>query len=135
MEKKEITPKLRDEKYNTSGKKQEWERDEKEARNCLKKASYKCEINENHQTFTSESTKHNYVEAHHLIPFKEQENYEYSLDVEGNLVALCPNCHRKIHLSIKEEQREMIEYLYNQRKELLEKHGLKITLEELLKLY
>lgn len=132
MEEKEITPKQINKKSNVDGKD---ERDEKEARNCLKKANYKCEIDENHNTFISESTRENYVEAHHLIPFKEKDNYEYSLDVPGNLVALCPNCHRKIHLSIKEEQMGMVEYLYNQRKELLEKYGLKVTLQDLLKLY
>lgn len=135
VEENKITPKARPQKIDRDGERDKYERDEKLARDCIKKARYKCEINNEHTTFISDTTKHNYVEAHHLIPFMFQDNYEYSLDVEGNLIALCPNCHRKIHLAIKEEQKELIELLYNERKEILEKYGLKITLEDLLKLY
>lgn len=132
---KEIAPKKRPKKISTDGESDKWERDEKEVKNCLKNANYKCEFDENHATFISDSTKQNYVEAHHLIPLNHQDKFEHSLDVSGNLVSLCPNCHRKIHLAIKEEQKVIIEKLYNDRKELIDKFGISVSLEDLLNLY
>ncbi|MGX7199803.1 hypothetical protein [Enterococcus nangangensis] len=39
-------------------------------------ANYSCQINNNHQTFTSRTTHRNYVEAHHLIPIAYQAMLE-----------------------------------------------------------
>ena len=50
-----------------------------------------------------------FVEVHHLIPMEKQNDFEDSLDVPENIVALCPNCHRKIHLASKSEKQPMIE--------------------------
>jgi len=46
-----------------------------------------------------------YLEVHHVIPLSEN-----GADVPGNCVALCPNCHRAMHLADDAEQR--IEQLY-----------------------
>ena len=35
--------------------------------------------------------------VHHLIPLRMQHDFENSLDVVGNIVSICPNCHRLIH--------------------------------------
>jgi len=64
---------------------------------CLRKANFQCEIDNNHPTFTSKATGNNYVEAHHLIPIKYQSSYKNTLDNHGNIVALCPNCHRLLY--------------------------------------
>lgn len=34
-----------------------------------------------------------YLEAHHVIPLADN-----GPDIESNMVALCPNCHRKMHV-------------------------------------
>ncbi|MGL4999965.1 MAG: HNH endonuclease [Cetobacterium sp.] len=45
----------------------------------------------------SGTTNKQYMEAHHLIPMNAQDSFKNSLDVLGNVVSLCPNCHRMIH--------------------------------------
>lgn len=135
MTKNNITPEERPKMIGKDGESDKWERDEYKSKQCLKNAEYKCEIDSDHISFTSKSTKNNYVEAHHLIPLNHQDKFEYSLDVLGNLVSLCPNCHKKIHLSIKEEQIKLIKQLYEDRKSILKEYGIDITLEELIKLY
>jgi 5-methylcytosine-specific restriction protein A len=34
-----------------------------------------------------------YLELHHIVPLEEGGSH-----TTGNLVALCPNCHRKMHV-------------------------------------
>ena len=73
-----------------------WPRSEK-AKQAIKQAEFKCEIDDTHETFVSEASRKNYMEAHHLIPLRMQHDFENSLDVVGNIVSICPNCHRLIH--------------------------------------
>lgn len=37
------------------------------------------------------------MEPHHLIPLQYHEEFEWSLDVEANVVSLCSECHNQIH--------------------------------------
>jgi predicted HNH restriction endonuclease len=115
--------------------KQVWPRDPKKAQQALKRAEFKCEIDESHITFTSESSNVPYMEAHHLIPMKMQHEFDQSLDVMGNIVSLCPNCHRMIHYAKSKEKRKLLENLYKKRKDELEQYGLNIDLEYLLNVY
>lgn len=73
------------------------------------------------------------MEPHHLIPLEFQDYFEYSLDVEANIISLCSNCHNEIHYG--ENYKELITILYNERKEQLNKCGLVVSLEELYKMY
>jgi len=100
---------------------------------ALRKANYLCELNNNHETFIKKSNHQRYMEPHHLIPLEFQDCFEYSLDVEVNIVSLCSNCHNEIHYGV--NYKNIIERLYYERKELLEKSGLYITLDELYKMY
>ncbi|MBY0001439.1 HNH endonuclease [Priestia aryabhattai] len=52
------------------------------------------------------------MEAHHLIPMKKQNDYQNSIDVDGNIICLCPTCHRKIHVG-NNNKKELIKLLYN----------------------
>ncbi len=108
-------------------------RDRKTALNALSHAGYVCEIDENHESFIRKNSNEKYTEPHHLIPMSFSDKFEHSLDVEENIVSLCSNCHNQIHYG--REARELIEQLYEQRKELLEKVGLEITLAHLLSMY
>ena len=93
-------------------------------------ADYNCDIDHSHVTFIAASTGKPYMEAHHIIPLRLQENFAKSLDVYANLVSLCPICHRKIHLGIIEERRLMIDEIYEIRKERLAKCGFVLGKEE-----
>lgn len=73
------------------------------------------------------------MEPHHLIPLDYQYLFEFSLDVEANIICLCSNCHNEIHYGL--NYKSLIKKFYNERKEPLEQCGIKIELEELYKLY
>ncbi|WP_338981576.1 HNH endonuclease signature motif containing protein [Spiroplasma endosymbiont of Eupeodes luniger] len=51
-----------------------------------------------------------YFEVHHLIPYNTiiQKYFDKTLDSKINLFVLCPECHRKIHHSNINVQKEMI---------------------------
>lgn len=101
--------------------------------NALRHVNYKCEFDNTHSTFLRKNSNLNYTEPHHLVPLTYYKNFEVSLDVEENIVSLCCNCHKQIHLGQGFEA--MIEKLYNERKDLLKKVDIDISLNELIKLY
>ena len=101
--------------------------------NALNHAHYKCEYDFLHFCFLKKDGKTPYTEAHHLIPMEYQDNFENSIDIEENAVSLCSHCHNEIHYGM--NSKTIITKLYNERKDLLEKKGIIITLEKLLSFY
>lgn len=85
--------------------------------------------------FTSKENNKNYLEIHHLIPFEFSNEFEASLEVIENYVALCPHCHRLLHFGVDRERKTVLTYLFNDRVKKLEDKNIKITLEELLAFY
>lgn len=59
----------------------------------IKRANGTCQLCECVAPF-NDSDGFPYLEVHHVIPFREG-----GTDLPDNLVALCPNCHRKIEVS------------------------------------
>lgn len=106
-----------------------------QARNALYSASYRCEIDPRHQTFTSAASGKPYVEAHHLIPMSAQSGFRHSLDVAANIVALCPTCHRLLHLGAQKEKRTYLETLFEKRDTALQQAGIPIQCDQLLAIY
>jgi 5-methylcytosine-specific restriction enzyme A len=100
---------------------------------ALNKANYKCEINKFHNTFQSKVTEENYVEAHHLIPIKEQNRFDFSLDVVSNIISLCPNCHKLLHYG--KDIDKTLDILYEKRKNRLEVTKIGLSLEDLKTMY
>jgi len=105
------------------------------AAEAVRLADFKCEIDARHQTFISDVKDKPYVEAHHLIPFGNQGSYPFSLDVTANIIALCPNCHRRLHHGKAADKTSDIKSLLSTRKLRLEEKELKISENDLLKLY
>lgn len=101
------------------------------------KAGYKCECEnlENCKYFTSRETDNNYLEIHHFIPREFSNDFDNSIEVVDNYIALCPNCHRKIHLAVDRERKHLIQLLFNKRKNALKSRGLDIELENILSYY
>lgn len=106
---------------------------------AIQKAYYCCENDPNHETFLSQKTNKNYMEAHHLVPVCNQQQiwdkYGINIDCVENMVSLCPNCHKAFHYGTKQVKRDMINSMY---KRILPKYksiGFDITLEEIYKLY
>lgn len=110
------------------------------AKQALKDAEFECAMDSHHLTFKTKKGIP-YMEGHHLIPctyLNAQyfwKNMQRNIDCTDNIICLCPTCHRKIHYASKKEKRQMIEYLYEKKKKRFDEIGLKISLEELLKLY
>jgi hypothetical protein len=101
---------------------------------AISEGNYQCAIDSLHSSFTSKSG-FPYIEAHHLIPICTEDDFEYSLDVKGNILPLCPNCHAKIHYGQPEEVSDMIEQLYHERARELTLSGIPIDLETLKSYY
>ena len=110
-------------------------RDISKKANAIRKANFLCEISNNHPLFKSRITNQNYLEAHHLIPLKYADLFSFSLDIEANIVAVCPHCHRLLHYGDKEEIKPILEQLFIERKNLLASKGIHLTLEQLYAFY
>lgn len=113
----------------------QWKRDRAIVDRSIQFSNNKCEYDVKHEHFISNKSGKNYVEGHHLIPMKYQDNFEYSLDVEANVVSLCVVCHKILHLGKIEDKVKIISKLYQIRKNSLELSGLEISLDELIDLY
>ncbi len=103
-------------------------------------ANYLCEYNKNHITFISKTSKKQFVEAHHLIPMSKQEiilnkdmQNNGNIDIVENIVSLCPNCHKNIHLGT--DNTKLIEKLYEKKIHKLRSKGFDLTLIELNSFY
>lgn len=105
------------------------------AAKAIEESGFKCQINNEHETFISGSSGKPYVEVHHLIPMAFSNDFEYSLDNPVNLVVMCPNCHREIHYGTRESKKILIKRLYSERSLDLESAKIGISEDQLLKYY
>jgi 5-methylcytosine-specific restriction protein A len=112
-----------------------YRRDVNVAAEALRLADFKCEIDSEHFTFISSAKDKPYVEAHHLIPFGNQDYFKVSLDVTANVVALCPNCHRRLHHGQKADKAKEIATLFAKRELRLVEKEIRISQVELMKMY
>ena len=104
------------------------------AEKALKKAHYLCAWNINHETFIRKSNHLRYMESHHLIPLEFQKYFEYSLDIDANIICLCSQCHNEIHYG--ENYKEMVKRFYEERKEDLKRCGIELeSVDDLYKMY
>jgi 5-methylcytosine-specific restriction endonuclease McrA len=79
---------------------------------CLMRAGYQCEINSEHTSFTTVNGRQ-YVESHHIIPLKYQDQFNFNLDTVDNLIALCPNCHKAIHYGSRRTKEMLLKQIHN----------------------
>ena len=101
--------------------------------NALTLASYKCEIDGNHYTFIRKKNNKPYTEPHHLVPMAFSERFDVSLDVEENIVSLCSNCHNLLHYG--RDAKELLNILYQKRKNMLANVGIDIDIDDLYEMY
>ncbi|MBE8233308.1 MAG: hypothetical protein HAW67_06185 [Endozoicomonadaceae bacterium] len=112
-----------------------YHRNPSKAANAVKKSKYKCQYNNEHISFIAGASSKQYVEVHHLIPLSCTKLFDVSLDVSANLVVLCPNCHKAIHLGTAGTKIKYLERLFAERKDALSKSGIDINFKDLCKLY
>ena len=106
-------------------------------RMARERAQNRCELEAQNSCryFTSKESNCNYLEIHHLIPFEFTNEFENSLEIIDNYVALCPHCHRLLHFGTDRERKAALTYLYNLRIAKLREHGLDLSLKQLLIYY
>jgi len=116
----------------TKSESEKVKRDPAKSKKCIIVSNYKCAIDESHESFTTRAGIP-YMEAHHLIPLCLQDKFNFSLDVDANIVCLCPNCHKKLHYG--KDINDELKLLYESRKDYLKSSGIEVTFGELLKFY
>lgn len=121
--------------YRNVNNKKIWNRNPNIASEAIANNGYCCEVNKEHQHFTSKFNGQNYVEAHHLVPMKFQERFDYSLDVYANIVSLCLICHKKLHFSNFAEKKEVLQKLFLEREDRLLRSGISIQISDLYNYY
>ena len=119
--------------FFVEGEKRKYKRDRIVAKNALKNADYRCEVDPSHSTFLRKKIDLPYTEPHHLIPMYYQSQFNVSLDVEQNIVSLCSNCHNQLHYG--RENSALLIRLYQERCLLLQEAGIMITIDDLLEMY
>ena len=117
------------------GKAEKYQSNPRRSKNALVAAEYKCEFDPTHTTFVNKKSGRQYMEAHHLIPMRKQGSFEFDIDVPENILCLCPNCHRKIHLATDSERRIVLEIAYEKKKDALPSRGIEMTYKSFLRLY
>lgn len=135
-EPKEVEPgpvDLKDKKIRKGSR--SWPRDVSISKMALERAGYKCEVDGSHITFLASVSGQQFMEAHHLIPMECQEEFFYSIDVPENIVSLCPNCHRKIHLSVKADKTPLLEKLFNERIDHLKARRISVDFDKFRSFY
>jgi hypothetical protein len=94
-----------------------------------------CEREEDCRYFTAKESGQNYLEIHHFIPREFANDFDESIDVLSNYIALCPNCHKKIHFATDNERKHLIRSLFNDRKDRLAANHLTVDLPKLFEYY
>ena len=64
-----------------------------------------------------------------------QSQFQHSLDVPENIVALCPNCHRLLHHGAGRLTKPILNQLWNARRAKLEDRGIAAPLKQLVTAY
>ncbi len=103
-------------------------------KDAIRRNRYLCAADPNHPTFIKKNGER-YMEAHHLIPLEWQSEFDNKLDTSANLVSLCPLCHKLIHYGRPEDKNPILAKLFEERYEPLQKSGLEISQEALLRFY
>ncbi len=97
----------------------------------LERENYTCFFNNNHKTFPS-VTRPNYVEGHHIIPISLNDSFQENLDCEENIISLCPNCHKAIHLATNEYKENLLIYILENNKKF---NKFNLSLEDMKEIY
>lgn len=121
--------------HRTVNNQKVWSRNPKYASEAVALANYLCEFDNQHQYFISKFNQRNYVEAHHLIPMKYQDQYDCSLDIHANIVSICLVCHKKIHFGLFEDKKVILDKLFNSRIARLKSCGINIKVSDLYSYY
>lgn len=97
----------------------------------LEEENYTCFFSDTHKTFPS-TTRPNYVEGHHIIPISLNDSFQEDLDCKENIIALCPNCHKAMHLATNEYKENLLNQILENNPEF---NKFDLTLEDMKEIY
>ncbi len=117
------------------GKRKRYVSNPRRSRNALEIAGFRCELDQSHTTFINKKSNKQYMEAHHLVPMGKQGAFEYDIDVPENIMSLCPNCHKKIHLSEDIAKGDILKKAYDMKRNHLLERGVDIDSKTLFEIY
>ena len=107
---------------------------------ALERENHKCQIDSSHTTFVTKAGV-SYMEGHHLIPCTEPnamlfwDKYGKNIDCVENILCICPTCHRAFHYGDRQTKETMVKAIFEKQIKSLKRVGIRITEEDLLKLY
>ena len=107
-----------------------WRRSQIIKKQSLTMAQYKCEIDESHTTFVMEGTGMPFMEGHHIIPMKCQDQFGISLDVYSNILCLCTICHRFLHYGRAGDKKPILSQVYASRSDRMAHSGIRLSHDE-----
>lgn len=70
-----------------------------------------------------------------MIPLSAQDKFKKDLNVEANMVCVCPMCNRKLAHASEAAVEDIVVPLYYSHKEKLKEVGFDISLRQLLEFY
>ena len=73
-----------------------YERNQKARRECVEKKGYKCEVCGLDFEETYGEKGRDFIHVHHVVPISSIGK-EYKLNIDTDLVPVCPNCHYMLH--------------------------------------
>lgn len=73
-----------------------YERNKKAREKCIELKGYRCVVCGRDFVKTYGETGKDFIHVHHLVPISTIGK-EYELDIEKDLVPVCPNCHYMLH--------------------------------------
>ncbi|GMO13360.1 MAG: hypothetical protein Ta2E_02630 [Mycoplasmoidaceae bacterium] len=102
-----------------------------------KNAKYLCRIdNKDICRYFKDIKDNNYVEVHHIIPLNMQEKYnKINLDVVQNMICLCSFHHRAIHFGNEQVVKDLLQTIWDAKKNELLRMLPKLTLDDLKTFY
>lgn len=92
----------------------------------------KCFFCKDHISFPSNKLI-NYVEGHHIIPISLKDSFKENLDCKDNLIPLCPNCHKAIHLSKNEYKDTLLKEIISRNYQFRNKYN--VNIDDLREIY
>lgn len=110
-----------------------YRREERTAVHALVQADYHCEVDHSHEMILKYGSSYPRAIVRHLIPMRYAKEFSHSLDVEENIVVLCPAC--ETMLLYGQEREALLHQLYEARKELLQQAGIGISFSRLKEMY
>ncbi|WP_158499956.1 HNH endonuclease signature motif containing protein [Spiroplasma culicicola] len=96
---------------------------------CFFEENYSCRY------FKQYNSVKNYVEIHHIIPHSKSDSFKNSIEVLGNYISLCPNCHKQIHNGTRNDVEMMLKKIYEFKQQELMEENLECTFEMLMSFF